>query len=107
MTAKESRTKGTSTATQRAYILNYLIQNNSASTIELRDGGIMSPAPRIKELKERGFKIKKVSENQADHVGLKHRGVARYFIAPSDMKETLALAEELNLLGGVYETSTD
>jgi len=78
---KENHTsKDTSAANQRAFILAYLAQNNSATTLDLRDAGIMAPAARIKELKEAGYEISKLLENQFDHVGVKHGRVARYFL---------------------------
>ena len=70
----------TSTANQRAFILTYLGQNHSATTLDFRNVGIMAPAARIKELKEAGYKITKVLEYQYDHVGVKHGRVARYFL---------------------------
>lgn len=77
---KENRTSNTSTANQRAFILTYLEQNNSATTLDLRNNGIMAPAARIKELKKAGCKIGKTLEDQFDHVGVKHGRVARYFL---------------------------
>lgn len=76
---KENRTSNTSTANQRAFILTYLEQN-SATTLDFRNAGIMAPAARIKELREAGYKITKILEYQFDHVGVKHGRVARYFL---------------------------
>lgn len=77
---KENRTSFTSTANQRAFILTYLERNNSATTLDFRNNGIMAPAARIKELKEAGYKIGRILEDQLDHVGVKHGRVARYFL---------------------------
>jgi len=78
---KENRTNNiTSTANQRAFILAHLEVNNSATTLDFRNAGIMAPAARIKELKEAGYNISKTLEDQFDHVGVKHGRVARYFL---------------------------
>ena len=78
---KENRTNHTtSAANQRAFILTYLEQNGSATTLDFRNHGIMAPAARIIELKEKGYKISKTLEDQNDHTGVKHGRVARYFL---------------------------
>ena len=77
---KDNRTQGLSTANQRAYILSYLEQNGSATTLDFRNAGIMAPAPRIKELREEGHIITTFFETVTDHVGVKHGKVARYFL---------------------------
>ena len=77
---KENRTSNTSTANQRAFILTYLEQNGSATTLDFRNAGIMAPAPRIKELREQGHIITTFFETVTDHVGVKHGKVARYLL---------------------------
>lgn len=72
--------KNNSTACQRALILTYLQEHGSATTTDFRNMGIMSPAPRIMELKRQGYNIEKVLEAVIDHVGVKHGNVARYFL---------------------------
>jgi hypothetical protein len=76
---KENRTY-TSTANQRSSILTHLNEKGSATTQEFRNVGIMSPAPRIKELRELGHKIKTTFESVIDQAGIEHSKVARYSI---------------------------
>ena len=80
MKTKENRTKGNSAANQRDFILSYLKKNGSGTTQDFRDAGIMSPAPRIMELRRLGYKIRKELEVVTDHVGVTHGHVARYFL---------------------------
>ncbi|GAB5380489.1 MAG: hypothetical protein Alis3KO_26290 [Aliiglaciecola sp.] len=73
--------KDTSAHTQRSQVVSLIIQNQSMSTPELRQHGIMQPASRILELKERGYKIEKVLETYTDGTGKTHHGVARYYFS--------------------------
>lgn len=73
--------KNTSAVTQRMQIVSLIKQHQSRSTPEFREYGIMQPAARIMELKERGYKIEKILETYIDATGKKHRGVARYYFA--------------------------
>jgi len=52
----------TTRKSQREAILNHLKRNGSISTLQARQAGIMSPAPRIKELREAGHIIKTVKD---------------------------------------------
>lgn len=70
----------TSAANQRNFILNYLREHGSATTIDFRNMGIMAPAPRILELKARGYDIPSIPETVIDHAGVKHVNVARYIL---------------------------
>lgn len=60
--------------TQRIKVLNYLREHKRASTLELRrDLGVMSPAPRVQELREMGFNIVTHYRWQNDEQGRPHR----------------------------------
>ena len=52
------------------------------NTLEARQPplGIMSPAPRIKELRLRGFHIETIRETIITPDGVKHHGVGRYVL---------------------------
>lgn len=64
---------------QCAIILAYLQANHSISTIEARrDLDILSPAPRIKELREDGHRIETHWSTEETELGT-HR-VARYVL---------------------------
>lgn len=82
---KENRTSTRSTANQRSFILTYLIKNGSGTTIDFRSAGIMSPAPRIMELKKSGHNIISNLETVTDEVGVRHLNVARYILKGGDL----------------------
>lgn len=68
------------TNSQRQRLINHLEQYNEITTIEARElYDIMSPAPRIMELKERGFNIVTIRINQDTDKG-SHKRVARYVL---------------------------
>ncbi len=71
----------TSAHTQRSQIIALIKRYQSLNTPEFRDHGIMSPAPRILELRAKGHRIEKVLETYIDATGKKHHGVARYYFA--------------------------
>jgi hypothetical protein len=73
--------KDTSAATQRNQILTHLKNTPSLNTLEFRELGFISPAPRILELKERGYNIKSIREDVHTPDGRLHRGIARYYIS--------------------------
>ncbi|MGQ8365314.1 helix-turn-helix domain-containing protein [Glaciecola sp. 1036] len=73
--------KDTSAQTQRLQILTLLREKQSVNTPEFRDFGIMAPAPRIFELREEGYRIKKILETYQDRTGKIHYGVARYYLS--------------------------
>ncbi|MGR3806943.1 Helix-turn-helix domain-containing protein [Pasteurella testudinis DSM 23072] len=64
--------KDTNTHNQRLFILARL-RESPHSTLELRDLGICSPAPRILELKEQGYRITTHFRKEYDSAGVKHR----------------------------------
>ncbi|MGY6773439.1 helix-turn-helix domain-containing protein [Gallibacterium sp. ZY190522] len=67
----------TSLHTQRIAILNRL-KTGSCSTLEFRAMGICSPAPRIMELRSKGYDISTTTRDEVDHAGVKHKGIAVY-----------------------------
>ncbi|MFZ7224638.1 helix-turn-helix domain-containing protein [Avibacterium avium] len=75
----------TSRHTQRMAMLARLRQS-SCSTLEFRAMGICSPAPRIMELRAKGYDISTTKQDEIDHAGVKHRGIAVYTLhsAPQD-----------------------
>lgn len=77
----------TSASTQRARVIQAL-RTGPKTTIELRrDWGIMQPAPRVFELKARGYVIVTTPVSAQTDDGAVHRGVARYvlLIAPKHL----------------------
>tara|TARA_R110001583_G_scaffold192360_1_gene358760 strand:- start:91 stop:402 length:312 start_codon:yes stop_codon:yes gene_type:complete len=73
--------KDTSSNTQRLQIVALITAHQSVNTPEFRKLGIMAPAPRIFELKQQGYNIKKILETYVDETGKTHSGVARYYFA--------------------------
>lgn len=71
-------TTNTSNSAQRQAILDLLTQNGSMTTLDFRDSGVFTPAPRISELRKQGWDIKTVRTTAIDHAGIKHLRVARY-----------------------------
>ncbi|WP_366881189.1 helix-turn-helix domain-containing protein [Halothiobacillus sp.] len=73
-------TQDISTASQRARLLTALKSTpGGITTIQARrDLNVMQPAPRIKELRERGCQIATIRETQTDDQGRKHPRCARY-----------------------------
>lgn len=76
LTSKEA-----SAHTDRIKIIALLKEHQSVSTPEFRQFGIMSPAPRILELRAQGHRIEKILESYMDDTGKVHRRVARYYFA--------------------------
>jgi hypothetical protein len=72
--------KDTSAATQCSQILAHLKRMPSINTLEFRYLGFISPAPRIKELKERGHNIKSTRETITTDDGRTHSCIARYYL---------------------------
>jgi len=72
----------TSIQSQRARILDALEGEPSGkSTIDLRENhGVMSPAPRVLELRRMGHKIETVYVERFTPDGVRHRSVALYVL---------------------------
>lgn len=63
-----------STASQRVTLLEHLKKHGSITTLQARQVlGVMSPAPRIKELREAGYSIITIRVIDVDSAGIKHR----------------------------------
>lgn len=77
--------KDTSTHSQRIAILQRLKQG-SLSTLEARQMGICSPAPRIMELRKKGYDISTTTRDEVDHAGVIHKGIAVYTLHHSPEK---------------------
>lgn len=78
--ASQSRINDTSAEAQRTRLLNRLYVE-PIDTITARDElNIMAPAPRIKELRERGHPINTHRITRTDEHGRQHRGVALYYL---------------------------
>jgi hypothetical protein len=73
--------KNTSASTQRNQILSYLKIKQSLNTLELRELGFISPAPRLQELRQRGHNIISIREDVFTPDGRLHRRVARYYLS--------------------------
>jgi hypothetical protein len=72
-----------STHSQRQRLIDHLEQHNEITTIEARElYDIMSPAPRIMELKARGYNIVTIPTDQHTDKG-SHKRVARYVLFPN------------------------
>jgi len=70
----------TSVNNQHQTILSALT-DSPKSTIDLRHGyGIMQPAPRIKELRDMGYKIDTVRIDEHTPDNINHKGVAKYVL---------------------------
>lgn len=72
----------TSAHTQRLQILAHL-KLKPLNTLQLRELGFMTPAPRIMELRRMGYPIKTVCKDAYDHCGILHKRVAIYSLITS------------------------
>ena len=73
-----------STNNQRAKLLDYLQEHGSITTAQARELlDVMSPAPRILELRRYGYLINTVSDSWISDHGINHKGIARYVLAQS------------------------
>ena len=70
-----------STNNQQAKLLDYLIEHGSIATAIARNElDVMSPAPRIMELKALGYSIVTLCDNWISEHGINHKGIARYVL---------------------------
>jgi hypothetical protein len=77
--------KNTSSSTQRMQILALLKRYPSINTLEFRDvHGILSPAPRVFELRLMGYEILTHLEDIRTPDGRLHKRVARYYLTIVD-----------------------
>jgi hypothetical protein len=90
--AKTTKPKFTdnSAFNQRLKLLDWLFESGSITTSEAREHlDIMSPAPRIMELKRNGYLIATIADNWTSQHGIKHKGIARYVLT---QKQPIELA---------------
>jgi hypothetical protein len=65
---------------QRLKLLDWLFEKNSITTTQARETlDVMSPAPRIFELRKAGYLINTIWESWESEYGIKHR-IARYVL---------------------------
>jgi hypothetical protein len=80
----------TSASSQRARVI-YALRTGAKTTLELRaDHGVLMPAPRIFELKARGWGIDKTTVKAYTPDGVLHTGIARYYLAREPIAEATA-----------------
>ncbi|BCA93799.1 hypothetical protein TUM19329_01600 [Legionella antarctica] len=76
---------GNSSASQRARILKHFESCPQLSTMQARDKyGIMSPAPRIEELRKKGYQISTQRITEIDRNGVPHRMGLYVFIGKKE-----------------------
>lgn len=77
----EMKITNCSASAQRQQLKAVLNEFGSVTTIYAREVlGIMSPAPRVQELRAMGLKIITERIVATDSLGVKHHGVARYVL---------------------------
>lgn len=74
-----------STYNQQIVVARYMSNHGSINRYDADKLGVCSLAPRINELKEKGFKILSHREVAIDLHGLKHSRVSRYWIDLQNM----------------------
>jgi len=82
-TTKKNQLKNNSTNNQQQKVLVALRERGQLGLHRFYAEevlGICSLAPRILELKDKGFKITKVDINYTDHLGIVHPRIALYFL---------------------------
>lgn len=74
---------------QRLKLLDNLLEHNSITTSEAREKlDIMSPAPRILELRAKGYLIDTLPAEWRSDYGINHKGIARYVLTQNQPVET-------------------
>lgn len=72
--------KDNSASNQCLKLLDWFLEKNSITTKQAQVSlDVMSPAPRILELRKQGYKIKTVWDSWTSEYGIKHR-IARYVL---------------------------
>lgn len=80
-TKRKPKFTDNSSNNQRAKLLYYLIEHGSITTAQAREVlDVMSPAPRIMELKALGYSIVTLCDSWISDHGINHRGIARYVL---------------------------
>ncbi|MDP2101292.1 MAG: helix-turn-helix domain-containing protein [Methylotenera sp.] len=79
---------------QRLKLLDWLFERGNISTSEARENlDIMSPAPRIMELKRAGYSIVTLMDNWTGPHGINHKRIARYVLTQKQPLETIENSE--------------
>ena len=82
--------KSTSTESQRSLLLDHL-KKGPLTTIQARDElGVMSPAPRVMELRRQGHNIITLRTETVDRTGTKHRE-GQYVLLTEEEREPVAV----------------
>ena len=82
--------KSTSTESQRSLLLDHL-KKGPLTTIQARDElGVMSPAPRVMELRRQGHNIITLWTETVDRTGTKHRE-GQYVLLTEEEREPVAV----------------
>jgi hypothetical protein len=77
--------KDNSAHNQRLKLLDWLLEKNSITTAQAREYlDIMSPAPRILELRKAGYLIDTIPDTWTSEHGINHKGVARYVLTQKE-----------------------
>lgn len=80
-TKRKAKFTDNSAFNQRLKLLDWLFECGSITTSEAREHlDIMSPAPRIMELKQAGYLIVTVTDNWTSPHGINHKGIAKYVL---------------------------
>lgn len=78
---KKPKFTDNSSFNQRIKLLDWLFELGSITTAQAREHlDIMSPAPRIMELRKQGYLIDTVPDSWTSDYGINHKGVARYVL---------------------------
>lgn len=87
--SKKANFNDNSAQNQRLKLLDYLFEHGSITTSEARIKlDVMSPAPRILELKANGYLINTVPVNWLSKHGINHKGIARYVLTQKQPVES-------------------
>lgn len=93
-TLNKPKFKDNSAHNQRLKILDYLFEHGSITTNEARQKlDVMSPAPRILELKASGYLINTVPIEWISENGINHKGIARYVLTQKQPVEAISNSE--------------
>ena len=87
-TTHESNFTDNSTLNQRLKLLDWLFEHGSITTAQAREKlDVMSPAPRIMELKRDGYLIVTLITSWTSVYGIKHR-IGRYVLTQNEPVES-------------------
>ncbi len=97
----------TSASSQRARVIHAL-HTGAKTTLELRaDHGVLMPAPRIFELKNRGWGIAKTTIKAFTLDGVLHSGIARYYLTHEPIARPVATGADVPMPPPAAQISTE